>query len=595
MLGRLQSVSQSTGLAVEQTVYAHDKSGSKSSQTDAEGRVTKWAYDAENRLIGRTLPEGQSEAFSYDATGLLIGKTSFTGDVTRFGYTATGLPNVVTRPDGTTIASTYTATGMLETSTVSGGTSVQNGKTSYRYDAGDRLVRQQNPDGSFIAYAYDPNGNVSERSTKAGTLRYEYDAGDRLSKVTGMDGKAASYVYDANGKLETAVAPNGVRANYRHNARGQLELVLHTRADGKIVTGTGYTLKPNGQRELVAEFDSESVVAANAVSNPVRSTRFKYDDVGRVLTDEVSRRGGDVVATTDYAYDKVGNRSTKTTVTAAGTEVTAYVYDKNDRLTLETRTPSAGGAITTAYTWDAKGNLKSKTTGSLGTYYVWTNMHKILRIGMGKAFETAICRRWPGFVLNKKFKILGKMPGELFLTWKPCDNLELVFSIHPNSKPYWSSFGIDFTWSRTGDFHFFPSRGTLRSSPPEYDIRRALRRGLRMEKADISMTELWLGDWGVKENRSRRTFKSFDNKYDYPYFPLKSPLATFDPATQWPEDYQRLQAAENAMTVDDAVAMATPIIEEICDYIALLIWPFVEDELIPYACSTPYVAEPAPE
>ncbi len=163
---------------------------------------------------------------------------------------------------------------------------------------------------------------------------------------------------------------------------------------------------------------------------------------------------------------------------------------------------------------------------------------------MGKAFEAAIRRRWPGFALNKSFEILGKMPGEIFLTWRPCDGLELVFSIHPNPKPYWSSFAMKLTWSRTGNFYFYPSRGTLRAGPPEYDLRGGLRRGLTMEKADISMDVLWRADWSDKQNRGKQTFKSFDDKYNHPYFPLKSPLATFDPNTQGPEDYQRLEAAK---------------------------------------------------
>ncbi len=210
-------------------------------------------------------------------------------------------------------------------------------------------------------------------------------------------------------------------------------------------------------------------------------------------------------------------------------------------------------------------------------------MNKTLRIGMGKAFETAICRRWPGFSLRKSFKLFPKNDGELFLTWKPCPDLELVFSIAPNGKSYWSSFSIDFLWSRTGNFEFVPGRGTLRAPPPGYDIRAALRRGLVLDKADIGMDVLWTADWGIKENRGKRVFEHFDDKYNYPNFPLRSPLFTFDPQTQGPEDYQRLVAEEAAMTVEDAIAMATPVIEEICDHIAIHIWPFVEEELIPSA------------
>jgi hypothetical protein len=222
-----------------------------------------------------------------------------------------------------------------------------------------------------------------------------------------------------------------------------------------------------------------------------------------------------------------------------------------------------------------------------------TKMNKTLRIGMGKAFEAAICRRWSGFALSKSLKMVPKNDGELFLTWKPCPDLELVFSIYPNSRSAWSSFSIAFTWSRTGNFEFVPSRGTLRAPPPSYDIREALRRGLTLEKADMGMHVLWTADWGIEENRGKRVFENFDNKYDYPRFPLRSPIFTFDPQTQGPEDYKRLQEAENALTVEDAIAMSTPVIEEICDHIAMHIWPFVEEELIPFACTTPYRLEQA--
>jgi hypothetical protein len=113
-------------------------------------------------------------------------------------------------------------------------------------------------------------------------------------------------------------------------------------------------------------------------------------------------------------------------------------------------------------------------------------MNKTLRIGMGKAFEVAICRRWPGFALNKSLKMFPKNAGELLLAWKPCSDLELVFSVYPNPRSYWSSFSIAFTWSRTGNFEFMHSRGTLDTVPPDYDIRKVLRRGLGKLKGKIS-------------------------------------------------------------------------------------------------------------
>jgi YD repeat-containing protein len=62
------------------------------------------------------------------------------------------------------------------------------GVTKYTYDVRDRFTRH-NPDGTYLAYGYDANGNVTQRSTPAGTASYAYDNLNRLIAVTGFDGK----------------------------------------------------------------------------------------------------------------------------------------------------------------------------------------------------------------------------------------------------------------------------------------------------------------------------------------------------------------------------------------------------------------------
>ena len=57
-----------------------------------------------------------------------------------------------------------------------------------------------------------------------------------------------------------------------------------------------------------------------------------------------------------YTYDDYNNRATMT----VGTEITRYVYDKNNRLKTETKTASGTDEITRYY-YDNNGNQTCKT------------------------------------------------------------------------------------------------------------------------------------------------------------------------------------------------------------------------------------------
>ena len=387
-VGRLSQVTQTVVATNQVTSYGYDNLGNKIRQTDAEGRITKWEYDAANRVTARILPGGQRETFAYDATGNLSTKTDFNGKTTSYSVDVLGRITGEVRPDGTAITTTYTASGQLASVTVSGGVGVQNGKTSYQYDANDRLIKQTNPDGTFLAYGYDANGNIVERSTPAGTVKYGYDDNQRLAGVTDIDGKTTTYHYEATGKLDKVILPNGVTATYRYDDNGRLLQIVHTKADSSIVTGVRYTVADNGQRTRVEEFDSQSTISSDVLNNPSRTSDYGYDGAGRLTSEKITLRD-QTVRTIDYVYDQVGNRIKKTEATAAGTETTTYAYDSNDRLTTETKTTSTGSQVQTSYAWEANGNLKSKTVGSTGTYYVWNADNRLVEVKQGTSEATA--------------------------------------------------------------------------------------------------------------------------------------------------------------------------------------------------------------
>jgi RHS repeat-associated protein len=390
-MSRLTQVTQTIGTTHQVTIYGFDSVGNMTSQQDAEGRVTRWEYDAHHRVTARVLPAGQRETFRYDAAGRRIGYTDFNGNSTATVYDASDRPILVVRQDGGRIAFTYTETGMPRTVTVTGDpkSGLQLGTTSYEYDALDRVTRQINPDGHILAWAYDNNGNVIERTTKSGTVRYAYDDAGRLSGVTDSEGKKTVYVYDEAGRLATVATPNGVAGTRSYDENGRLLQILYLHRDGSVVTGVRYGLAANGQRTSMLEFDSASTIIGGVPSNPVRTRDYQYDGVRRLTREKVRDRSGNEVRTTDYTFDRVGNRKTKTEVTQAGTAITSYTYDENDRLKQESISTSTGSQVLIAYGWDNNGNLTSKSVGNITTFFGWDAENRLIKVAQGVSADTA--------------------------------------------------------------------------------------------------------------------------------------------------------------------------------------------------------------
>ncbi|HEY8097458.1 MAG TPA: RHS repeat-associated core domain-containing protein, partial [Methylobacter sp.] len=297
------------------------------------------------------------------------------------------------RADGSTVITAYTPNSQVANVTVTAaatGNPIQVGQTSYTYDANDRLTKQTNPDGSFIAYGFDAAGNILQRSTAVGTVQYTYDSNGQIATVTDASGKTTNYTYNSVGRPDTIVLPNGTAGGYSYDINGRLLQLAHQKTDGTVVVGVRYTLASNGQRIKVEEYDSVSTLVANVLNNPARTYDYQYDLVGRLTQDKRTDRGGVQVRTTTYAYDQVGNRTTKTEINGSGTTTTTYSYDANDRLTTETKTPPTGSAIVTTYAWDANGNLISKIVGAQATFYSWSSDNRLAMVMQGQSEATAI-------------------------------------------------------------------------------------------------------------------------------------------------------------------------------------------------------------
>ena len=95
-------------------------------------------------------------------------------------------------------------------------------------------------------------------------------------------------------------------------------------------------------------------------------TTYAQDDLYRL--NQVTYTDGEQVS---YAYDPMGNRTAMTSTTSGAT---TYTYDAGDRL-LE----AAGPSGTTAFTWDANGNM----TGKGSAAYTFDTLNRLTQVVSG--------------------------------------------------------------------------------------------------------------------------------------------------------------------------------------------------------------------
>ena len=111
-------------------------------------------------------------SLTYNANGTLASFTDGESQRTTFSYDGAGNLREVTPPSvsspGTLGSAQYTYDAVSRVSTVTDG----RGKTlTSSYDGLDRMTRVEAEDGSWIAYAYDDNGNPLRARTPAARSR----------------------------------------------------------------------------------------------------------------------------------------------------------------------------------------------------------------------------------------------------------------------------------------------------------------------------------------------------------------------------------------------------------------------------------------
>ena len=228
--------------------------------------------------------------------------------------------------------------------------------THYEYDGQGRLIEQNNPDGTYVKYAYDSNNNVISVTDASGSIDMTYDSANRLTEISYPNGQLLKYTYNAGGQLTQMVDQTGFAENYAYNTLGQLVNV--TDAGGNLIVRYSYDLA--GQ--LVGE------VRGNGTY-----TTYAYDADGNVLTLVNFAPNASVNSSFTYTYNALDLVTSMTT--AGGT--TAYGYDADGQLT-SVRLPS-GELIT--YEYDPTGNRVMVSDYGATTSYTTSNTNEYTSVG----------------------------------------------------------------------------------------------------------------------------------------------------------------------------------------------------------------------
>ncbi|WP_150275410.1 RHS repeat-associated core domain-containing protein [Paenibacillus tepidiphilus] len=285
----------------------YDLKGNRTKITDPLGKVTNYIYDKVNRLESVTTDSSLVASYTYLKNDRIKSVKYGNGMFTNYGYSGFDLTSVQhTTASGTVVNSYaygYDNAGNLTTRT-------QNNVThSYTYD---KLGRVQTNSEFAESYTYDPRGNRSKLETVSQPelieAAYEYDEWNRLKSAAVNGSNAVAYKYNGDDQLYERTE-NGVTTRYYWDeeqivAEATVSGTTVTpkasyiygnsllgRIDGATAARSYYLL--NGHQDVVELRDG-----AGAVKN-----KYTYDIWGRPLSVEKEEVSNPFRYASEY-YDK---------------------------------------------------------------------------------------------------------------------------------------------------------------------------------------------------------------------------------------------------------------------------------------------------
>lgn len=335
------------------TLFNYDLLGRMKALTDARGQRYRFTLDALGQLKHIKRGSGTGDmSFTYDAVGNRKQRTDYNGAVTTYDYDALNRLKTISYPDTTNVSYTYDKLSRLQTATN------ENGAIDFDYNKMNRLASVADVFGQVIDYNYDDSGNRTKLNLNNATLAtYRYDVLDRVTKIIDASSLATNYGYDPTNKLISRKLPNGVLTNYQYDGLDRLTRLRDAKGANTVA-------------DHQYEYNAASQITR--ITEPPNVRNYAYDNVDRLTSANYTNPAQ---SSENYAYDSVGNR-TSSHLSAI------YNYQPYNRLT---------STSSVSYTYDANGNLISKTDASGTWTYSWDFENRLTQVvkpnGVGVSYK----------------------------------------------------------------------------------------------------------------------------------------------------------------------------------------------------------------
>jgi RHS repeat-associated protein len=406
-LGRTNSYTYDALGRLIQTTYpdlttetnGYDFNGNRIASADRLGRLTTYAYDALNRMTNTIHADNTTNTTVYDGVGRVAQTIDARGTITGFNYDAAGRRLAVTNAVGTTAQNissySYDANGNQLTFT-----DANNHTTTNVFDALNRQVQVQYPDGTKTSTGYDADGqSVAQTNQDSLVTLFGYDGVGRLtmvtnalSKVTGYQydeagneiaqidalGRTNSFVFDSMGRRIAHMMPtNALAERFNYDLAGNI--ILDTNFNGVIITNQYDVLNRLTNRASINGYQVSYTYTATgqrlSMTDPSGMTAYSYDNRDRLLLKAVAWTNGPTVLL-NYRYDSNGNLTNLWSSTANGV-TNVYQYDPLNRLT----SVVANGSTAASYNFDGAGNLQSLHYGNgVTNLYQYDSLNRLTNL-----------------------------------------------------------------------------------------------------------------------------------------------------------------------------------------------------------------------
>lgn len=396
-----------------ETTIAYQETDHLETITDPEGRQTEIRVKDGDTFLGLKDPQGKEWSASYDNEGRVIAKKRPDSTIINFTYDPSGLHIREVSENGINERKHSENKNILYAKN-------QHINTQFKYNQhakhiGYDLIRS-GKDPIQVRFEVDGTGLIKSLSIDSrkivDQIFNEDDVPIALKKEDIHFGEDTIYHRDAIGRL-TGITSGAFSLMVEYGSNGLASAVTRGNLETKLsYTDFGHVHKETTSRgetllsELVLSYDTSGNIVSKKV-NSDHDTQYKYDPDNQLI--EVIQDG----VTTQYSYDKVGNRTS-----VAGSQTNVFHYDESKTYLI--------ACDEWEYEYDQNGYTSTKISKSTGEkhFFEYNSYGQVSQFKKENSNGTELIR------VNYVFDALGRRTSKIITRSDDADHPDTIHYIY---------------------------------------------------------------------------------------------------------------------------------------------------------------------